>query len=267
LWRARQYVEDAVTQGATLINRANVHQVLIDRGKAIGVEYWHRRNMLVFERRRAYGRKIVLAAGELASPKVLRDSGVEGIGNRGFYCNPGYAIYGLVPGMAGKDNFVGSMGCAWDDGIELGDANVSRFLHRLLMLGKGKFKHMRSYPETIGIGVKVKDDLGGAFKSDGRLHKQFTRDDHAKLKKGEDEAIRILRAAGAKDIFNVGLSCAGRIGGLVRIQEHVDANLETPLRNLHVCDGSVIPDAMRGTPTLTLLGLARYLSKHLMTAL
>ena len=267
LWRARGYVEDALAQGATLVNRATVHKVLVDKAQAVGVEYRQRKHMVVSELRRAYASRIILAAGELASPKILHDSGLEGIGSRGFYCNPGYAIYGLVPGMKGRDNFVGSMGCEYDDDIELGDANICRFLHRLMMLAKGKFKHMRSYPETIGIGVKVKDGSGGVFKPDGRLHKEFTREDYAKLKKGEDEAMRILRKAGAKDIFNFGLSCAGRVGGLVSIRDHLDANLQTRLRNLHVCDGSVLPDEMRGTPTLTLLCLAKRLSKHLAASL
>lgn len=267
LWRARRYVEDAVAHGATLVNRATVHKVLIDKGQAIGVEYRYRKNLFAHELRRAYGKRIVLAAGELASPQILRDSGVEGVGRRGFYCNPGYALYGLVPGMKGRDNFVASMGCVVDESIELGDANISRFLHRLMMLGKGRFKHMLSYPETMGIGVKVKDTSGGEFRADGSLHKQFTPHEHTKLKKGEEEAIRILQKAGAKNIFNVGLCCAGRVGGLVAIQEHVDANLETQFRHLHVCDGSVMPDGMRGTPTLTLLSLAKYLSKHLATSL
>lgn len=267
LWRARSYVEEAVRDGATLISRANVHKVLVDKGQAIGVEYQVKKNMFKSEMRRVYAAKVILAAGELASPKILRDSGVKGIGKRGFYCNPGYAIYGLVPGMKGHNNFVGSMGCVFDDDIELGDANVSQYLHRLMMLSKFKVKHMTSYPETVGIGVKVKDSFGGTLGDDGRFHKDFTQADYAKLRRGEEEAGRILKNAGARDIFNFGISCAGRVGGLVQIQEHLDANLETEFRNLHVCDGSVIPEQMRGTPTVTLLSLSKYLAKHLSSTL
>jgi choline dehydrogenase-like flavoprotein len=263
LWRARRYVEDAVEQGASLVTRATVNRILVEGGKAIGVEYRVRKNMFASELRRAYGKKVVLAAGELATPWMLRDCGIDGIGSRGFYCNPGYAIYGLVPGMQGRDNFVGSMGCVYDEDIELGDANISRFLYRMMMPAKLKFRHAVSYPQAMAIGVKVKDGMGGGFRADGRLHKDLTESDYAKLKKGEDEALRILRKAGARHIFNFGLSCAGRIGGLVSIGEHVDARLETRIRNLHVCDGSIIPDAMRGTPTLTLLSLARHLAKQL----
>jgi choline dehydrogenase-like flavoprotein len=265
-WKARAYVEDAVKHGATLINRATVRKVIVSDNRAIGVEY-RLQKKFGSETRRVYGAKIVLAAGELESPKILRESGVPGIGSRGFFCNPGYALYGLVPGMNGKDGFVGSMGCVYEDGIELGDANVGRFLHRLMMLGAFKLRHLLSFPETIGIGVKVKDGLGGELKPDGSFHKEFTADDHARLRKGEAEARRILREAGATHVFNFGLAAAGRVGGAVAIQEHVDARLETQFRNLHVCDGSVIPESMRGTPTVTLLAMSKYLAKWLAAAL
>lgn len=266
LWRARSYLEEAVRQGATLISRADVHKVIVDKGQAIGVEYRIKKNRFKSEMRQVYGAKIILAAGELASPKLLRDSGVQGIGTRGFFCNPGYALYGRVPGLQGRDNFVGSMGCEAGEGIELGDANVSHYLHRLMMLSKFKLGYMRAYPETVGIGVKVKDSVGGRLGEDGRFHKDFTEDDYARLRRGEEEAGRILKNAGARDIFNFGISCAGRVGGLVAIGEHLDANLETAVRNLHVCDGSVIPEQMRGTPTLTLLSMSKYLANHLSSA-
>lgn len=266
LWKAKSYVDEAVRSGARLIERAEVRRVLIEGERAVGVEYAHRRFLRPAEVHQVRAGRIVLAAGELASPQILRDSGVPDIGAQGFYCNPGYALYGLVPGMQGRDNFVGNMGCTLEDGIELGDANVSRFMHRILMLSQFKLRHLFSYPETMGIGVKVKDGSGGGFNADGGFHKDFSSDDLAKLKKGEEAARQVLARAGATRVFNFGLSVAGRVGGFVRLGEHLDAQLQTRLRNLHVCDGSVIPDAMRGTPTLTLLSLSKYLARHLAAA-
>jgi hypothetical protein len=264
-WKAKSYVEEAVRcGGAKLVNRATVQRVLIDRNRAIGVEYKVRKGPFGAEIKRAFGTKIVLAAGELASPKILRDSGIKGLGHKGFFCNPGYALYGLVPGLNATDGFVGAMSSVCDDDIELGDANVPLVLHRPMMLGGLKFKHLFAFRDCVGIGVKVKDGLGGELKENGRFHKSFSSDDHRKLKKGKEEAIKVLKNAGAKHIVDFGLTAAGRVGGLVRIQEHVDAKLETQYRNLHVCDGSVIPDDMRGTPTVTLVSLAKYLSKQLL---
>lgn len=262
-WKARRYVDEAVAAGATLVTQATVVRVLADGGVANGVEYTVKRRGT----QRAHAAKIVLAAGELATPKILRDSGVAGIGDRGFYCNPGYAIYGLVPGLGvGTDGFVGSSYCSDGDGIELGDANIPRVLFRPMMLGGLKLRHLFSYPDCIGIGVKVKDGYGGTLRDDGRFHKTFTAADEAKLAKGKQNAIRVLENAGAKRIVDFGLTAAGRVGGLVRIGEHVDGGLETELRGLHVCDGSVIPDEIRSPPAMTLLCLGRYLGKRLAAA-
>lgn len=266
LWRAPAYIDEALAHGATLITGVEVGKVLTDGNSAVGVEYRKNRFMARPERHRVYGDRIILSAGEVASPKILHDSGVEGVGERGFFCNPGYAIYGVVPGMKGKNSFVGSMGGLLEDGIELGDANISRFLHGPMMLSKLKLRHMFSYPETLGMSVKVRDSLRGGYWVDGSLRKEFTEEEHEKLKKGREEALRIMKKAGARHVFDFGVQCAGRVGGLISIGEQIDTNLETRFRNLHVCDGSVIPDSMRDPPALTLLSLSRYLAKYLVSS-
>ena len=263
-WKARAFVDDAVRQGTVLVNRATVRQVLRDGNTAVGVEYQLKTGPFRSQVQRAFGAKVILAAGELATPKILRDSGVPGIGEKGFYCNPGYSVHGLVPGLQAATGYVGAMGCDYGEGIELGDANVPKSLHGPMMLSGLKLRHMASFPRAVAIGVKVKDTLGGEFTPDGRLRKGFGHEDRLKLEKGRQEAAKVLEQAGARHIVDFGITAAGRVGGLVRIQEHVDARLETSLRNLHVCDGSVIPDDFRGTPTLTLVGMARYLSRHLL---
>ena len=265
-WRARSFVEQAVSNGAHLVTGATVTKVLSENGVAVGVEYTHKTGMFSSKVLTAHGKKVVMAAGELATPKILRDSGIKNIGANGFYCDPGYALYGLVPGMNAEENFVGSMGMEFEEGIELGDANVSKLLHRLLMLSGFKLRHMFNYGATIGIGVKTHDEMGGTLDEQGRFHKTFTAKDQARLDKGEAEARKILEKAGATHIFNVGLTSAGHVGGLLQFGEHLDSQLQTPIANLHVCDGSVFDEQVRVTPTVTLVCLARYLSKQLAQA-
>ncbi|CAM4025337.1 GMC family oxidoreductase N-terminal domain-containing protein [Bordetella tumulicola] len=264
-WKARSLVESALDDGAVLTTRATVDRILVEDGIAVGVEYHEKNGLWRSRQRRAFGKKIVLAAGELATPGILRDSGLRDVGDRGFVCNPGYAIYGLVPDMQGISGFVGSMGCMDDDGIELGDANIPRPIHGPMMLGGLNFRHLFSFPKTLGIGVKVKDEFGGELTDDGRFRKQISVADQAKLDKGRRRAVEILKHAGARHIVDFGVTAAGRVGGMVRINEHIDSQLETPYRNLHVCDGSIIPEALRVPPTLTLVCLGKYLSRHLST--
>lgn len=264
-WKAKTYVEEAVANGATLLSRATVDRILVDDNRAIGVAYRTKKGLGGPNVQQAFATRIVLAAGELASPKILRDSGVKGVGDRGFFCTPGHALYGLIPGLQGADSFVSTMGCDGNDGIGLGDANMSAPLHRLVMLGGGKLRHLFAFPQSVGIGVKVSDGLGGSLREDGTFYKDFDQGVHDKLQKGKQQAIKILTQAGAKHVTDFGLAVAGRVGGLIRIGEHLDSSLETEYRNLHVCDGSVIPDDMKGPPTVTLVCLGKYLSKRLLS--
>jgi choline dehydrogenase-like flavoprotein len=264
-WNARTYVEEAVGHGATLVNRARVLKVIHDGDRATGVEYEVRKNKKEVEVRKAYGTKIVLAAGGAASPIILKDSGIKSVLNSGFYCHPGFGLFGQIPGMKAGDSFVASMGPVLEDNIGIGDGNFPRAFYRMFMLGSKRFIRAFRHASSIGAGVMIKEELGGGLREDGKFYKTFTVDDHAKLERGEEIARQILTHAGAKDIYKAPPG-ASHIGGSIRIKEHLDENLQTEYRNLHVCDGSVIPVNVKIAPSFTLVCLGKYLANRLWPA-
>ena len=115
---------------------------------------------------------------------------------------------------------------------------------------------------TARIMVKVKDELGGRLTERGGVRKTLRAADRAKLLHGYENAKRILRAAGATDIYKTWYFAA-HPGGTVKIGQLVDANLETTYRNLYVCDCSVIPEAWGLPPVLTVVALGKRLARHL----
>jgi hypothetical protein len=262
-WTARSYVAEAVENGAILMNGARALQVIVESGRAVGVEYEVGKSKNIVTRR-AYGSKIILAAGAAATPILLRKSGVRNVADKGFYCHPGVMLFGTISGLEKKNGFGGSWGLLVEDGIRVGDANFDRTLYRLVMLGQKKWIRALSYSRGIGLGVMVKDTLGGELQQDGRYQKQLTKEDLAKLAKGEEAARRIIAHAGGGNVLRSGVS-ASHVGGAIRIKEHVDARLETEYRNLHVCDGSVLPGEV-STPTLPLICLGKYLANQLAPA-
>lgn len=266
-WKARSWVEEAVQEGASLQIKAPADRVIVEGGKAIGVEFTVKKGPFGKERLRAYGEKIVVAAGAMATPHILRRSGLKQVASRGFYIEPGFAVYGLVPDLKAKQTFMGSVSGEYVDDVVMGDGNVHRFMYRLFMMTMLKFRHAFAHGQSLGVGVKVRDGLGGALTEDGRFHKEIAPEDRLKLKQGEAQAIRILKKAGARHIICTPLTGAGTLGGVVGIGEHVDRNLETEYRNLYVCDSSIIPEKVGLTPTLTLICLGKYLSKHLIASL
>jgi hypothetical protein len=261
-WNARTYVQQAVENGATLTTRAKVLKVLVEQGQAVGVEYQLHKGKGQVELRRAFAARTILAAGASSSPVILRDSGMKSIVNCGFHCSLTFALYGVVPGMKAGDTFAGTMGAEQADGIILGDANAARAPYRMFMFSNRKFALAFRHSKTMGIGVRIKEGTGGVLKEDGRYYKQLKREELQKLEAGENAARRILRHAGAKDITKTRLG-VGQLAGTIRIKEHLDENLQTEFRNLHVCDGAILPENLKVPPTLTLVCLGKFLANHL----
>jgi hypothetical protein len=171
-------------------------------------------------------------------------------------------VFGMAPGLKAGENFVGSMVAKLEDDIDLGDANFARVFYRMLMLGSRRFIRAFFHSKSIGVGVMVKEGLGGGLQEDGRYYKQLKKEDLRKLEKGAEMARQIIQNAGGKHIFKSPLG-ASHIGGVIRIKEHIDETLQTEYNNLHVCDGSVMPENAKVSPTLTLICLGKYLANRL----
>jgi hypothetical protein len=263
-WTARSYVQEAVANGATLINRARARRVLVEHGRAIGVEYELQKTKKKSEIHHAFGAKTILAAGGAASPLILRESGIRNVASRGFYCHPNFMVFGTIAGLKAREGFGGTMGAVVDGDIHVGDGNFARTFYRLIMLANGRWLRACRHSNSIGVGVMVTDGSGGGLREDGRYYKPLTEEDRRKLSKGEEVARQLIQHAGGTDIFRSSLSAA-HLGGAIRIQEHIDEHLETEYSNLHVCDGSVIPEHGYGvqTPTLALICLGKYLANRL----
>lgn len=260
-WKAKGYVEDAVAGGAKLINRATVTKILTDNNQAVGIEYKTGRSITS-----VFSKKIVLAAGVLETPKILSASGILNFENSGFYCNPGFLIFGNISDLRGKDNFVGCMSAEVEDGLVIGDANLSRTFYQIMMLVSLKFPRLFSFSKSIAIGGMIKDEIGGSISSDGKFYKELTIEEKNKLSKGESIAKQIMKNSGADNLFYCGPD-AGNVGGFMNIPQHIDTNLEASTRGLYVCDGSAIPRSVRVYPTLTLVCLGKYLARHLSSVL
>jgi len=115
----------------------------------------------------------------------------------------------------------------------------------------------------LSIMVKIKDDLGGRITNRGSCRKDLSTSDYRKLSDGFGHARKILKNAGVKHVSK-SMVFAAHPGGTVKIGDVVDSNLKTERDNLYVCDCSVIPEAWGLPPTLTVLGLGKRLSKHLL---
>jgi choline dehydrogenase-like flavoprotein len=256
-WTARVFVAEAVEHGAELLTGARVRRVVRSNGSVAGVEAsvsGHRRNFTA-------GR-VVLAAGGIGSAVILRASGIERAG-RDFFFDPLVVVQGEVEGLKGGREFPMATGVHLEDiGCVLTDLCWPRWFYQLFAAQVGRLDRLLAHRRTLPIMVKVQDELGGRLTDRGGVRKRLSAADRRRLQQGSEHARRILARAGARRIFST-WRMATHPGGTAKIGDVVDADLQTEIEGLYVCDCSVVPEAWGLPPTLTILALAKRLARHL----
>jgi choline dehydrogenase-like flavoprotein len=261
-WTARDLVDEAVRQGATLLSRARVTRVLLEAGRAAGVE------AIVDGTVRRFGAPhVVLAAGGIGSPRLLGASGLLAR-DAAFFSDPVVAVMGeiddleLRQGEAGGAEVPMAAGASFpEDGIALADLTLPRPMYQAFAAQVGRFDRLRAHGRTLSIMVKVRDEIGGRI-GPRWVDKTLAPADRARFRKGVGMARAILAAAGARRVFK-SWHFAAHPGGSLRIGEAVDSGLQTTTPGLFVCDASVIPEPWGLPPTLTLLCLGKRLGERL----
>lgn len=261
-WNSRSHVDEAINNGSTLVNGAKVIRVSNENGRATGVEVELYKGRKCVTKTQVKAPKVLLCAGALATPMILESSGVTNVGADGFYCDPGFLVMATVPGLKGGNEFAGAMGADATGDIALGDACGNRTMHKLFMLQNMKVRQYFAHSKTIGIGVLLRDKVSGTISNERGYQKKLTESELAKLGQGAESAIEILRNAGGVNMVR-GRTSASHVGGVLQINSQIDSSLQTQIDNLYVCDGSVIPAVKRGSPTLTLICLGKYLASRL----
>jgi choline dehydrogenase-like flavoprotein len=251
------YVEDACANGAVLLADAKVTRVLQQNRIASGVEFIHRG-----ARHQAFAKTIVLAAGGIGTPLILRQSGFRDVGSD-FFFDPLILAIGEVEDLKGGKEFPMAAGCTvHEDGYMITDLVLPEWLYWVFTAQVLRFDRLPAHSRSLPIMIKARDELGGHVTQRGGVRKRLTGTERKRLMSGYEKARKILRNAGARHIYRTWY-LAVHPGGTVKISHAVDANLKTGIDNLFVCDCSVIPETWGLPPSLTLIALGKRLGKHL----
>ncbi|HEX6558377.1 MAG TPA: GMC family oxidoreductase N-terminal domain-containing protein, partial [Longimicrobiales bacterium] len=261
-WSAAEFVDDAVAGGAALHTRTMVDRILISGGHAEGVEVRERG-----KRRRILANTVIVAAGGIGTPALLRASGLADAG-RSITMDATIMVYGAgeSKGIGGDPPMTWS---AADDqlGVLYSTLIDPWLMYPIIMTMKGP-----AYPftwhrwkRTYGVMIKLKDDISGGVDEHGTVSKGLTATDRERLGRAEETARAILLRAGCKadTIFSTPLR-GTHPSGSVRIGEQLDNNLQTSVRGLYVCDASVFPEALARPTVLTIIAFARRLAERLL---
>jgi choline dehydrogenase-like flavoprotein len=259
-WTARDFVDEACLHGAALRERARVTRVLVEDGRAVGVEA-----DICGERQVLRAGRVVLAAGGIGSPRLLRASNLLAR-PAAFFSDPVVALMGSVDDL-GTDEPGGAevpmaAGASWsEDGIALADLTLPQAMFQAFALQAGRVDRLLAHRRTLSIMVKIRDEIGGRI-GQRWVDKTLQPADREKFGKGIAIARSILERAGARRIF-ASHYFAAHPGGSLGIGDQVDSGLQTATSGLYVCDASVIPQPWGLPPTLTLLALGKRLGQQL----
>lgn len=265
-WTARVYGDEAVENGAHLKLHSAVNNVIVENGKAVGVE-----GRQFGKKTKYFGKSVVLCAG-VDNVHILRKAGVDEAG-QGMCCDWLQFVGGIIPGVSTHRNnspmSVGTTEHYDTEGLVITPVfpNWAMFAMVLTLMGIKHLPKFSNFWKYSGVMVKVQDEICGEIYKGMSFSKPVTKSDQMKLNKGVDIIKKIFLQAGAKENSIIALKPMGaHPSATCRIGEVVDKNLETSIGNLYCCDASVVPSSL-GTPVVwTVVSLGKRLAKHIDTS-
>ncbi|CAN5513097.1 GMC family oxidoreductase [soil metagenome] len=262
-WNAAEYVDEAVAGGCELWTRATADRVVVEGGGAAGVVGKVRGKPF-----RVEAETVVVAAGGIGSPVLLRRSGLDGAG-QGMTMDTTVMVYGHAP-FRGNGTEPPMTWSYPDDelGVLYSTLIDPWLMYPVIMAMKGPAYPLtwRRWGRTLGVMIKLKDEISGEVDARGRISKGLTANERERQQRAEVVAGDILRRAGCnpESIFTTPLR-GTHPSGTVRIGPMLSSDLETQITGLYVCDASVFPEALCRPTVLTIIALAKRLAAHLLT--
>ena len=256
-WTAREYIDQACRNGSTLLTGARVTHLTAENDQISSVQFTNGGSL-----HKVSAPLVVVSAGGIGTPLLLRDLGINHAGSD-FFFDPLVVVAGTLDDLDDGREFPMAAGFHdLDENYVLTDLIWPGWIRAIFTLRAGRLDRLTGHRKMISVMVKIKDELGGRLTKYGWANKRLTASDRNRLKRGSDVSRKILQNAGARNIYNTGIT-AVHPGGTARIGAVVDSNLRTRFNNLYVCDCSVIPESWGLPPMLTLIALGKRLAKHL----
>jgi len=255
-WDANDFIKEINETGnnTEILSNITVTKVLHNNKIVNGVEGIDSKG----ETKHYHSKIVVIAAGALNTPKILIDSDVTNEVCDGLFTDLFITVGGYLKDV--NLNTEIPMGVK----SEFGPYFISpHFSTQLIPLIDEKGFNPKA-GDIVGMMVKIADEANGKIYRDGRIEKELTSQDINLLKEGYDKSVELLKAIGVEPLSISSTPIRGaHPGGTAAIGKVVDKNLETRIKGLFIADASVIPQAPGRPPILTIVALAKRLSKNI----
>ena len=242
-WDVRELLD-----GINVVTNCRVSRIEIGDGKAKRVHATKGLQHLTFD-----ADVVIVAAGGYGTPDILRASGIEC--EPRLFVDPVLCVAApmekarqdhqlLMPFVSMREKYIISPYMDW----------LSFFFNR---------KWYKPMDGMVSLMIKLADVEQGDVHHN-KMQKKLTAMDRLRLQQGVDDCREVLLRMGAKkeDIF-LGTLNAGHPGGMLPLTEAEAETLHSPLLpdNLYVCDASLLPQSLGLPPILTIMALAKRITK------
>lgn len=258
-WDSTVYIYGAQKNGAELITDFEIKRVLHDQKRVNAVEGVLNGNKKIIK-----ADKVILSAGAVNTPIILRNSGItKGVGED-LFCD----LFITVGAFLKDSNFNQEipMGIKSEFGPYFISPHYSTYLPPLIerkYKDQGKTVNV-SPKDVVGFMIKIADESNGYIDEKGQIFKDITTKDLKLFEDGIKKASDILIEIGADpDSIVISPVRGAHPGGSAAMGRVVDESLQTEIEGLYIADASVIPRAPGRPPILTIVGLAKKLAKQL----
>jgi ferredoxin len=251
-WDSRQFLGDIESSGGRIITDMPVKRVVIENGRAVGVEAGKGRSLSIVK-----GDVIVLAAGGIGTAQILEASDIPTEDNL-------WVDYVLtLGGVMENANQIREQPMTWY--IQRNRYILSPYMD---LLSHFYYRLWRPVPisDRVGLMMKFADTPGGKVLADGTVLKEVIEEDKLLMESGIEESREIMEKAGVSGPFVEGLLNAGHLGGTVPLRkDDIDSMRPGYLpEGLWISDLSLVPSS-QGFPTmLTTAAISLKVSRKIM---
>ena len=273
-WTSRDFIDDAVNNGAKLLLNTKVTRVMHKNGNVVGINAIHDGKELNIK-----GLKVILSAGALGTPMILQQTGLSDAG-KGIALDVFQTTYGYTKDVGMQNEHI--MAVYVDQFIEEKELFSAPYMYHPYFLVRdikgytpsriGITEQLKMFYKSrgidakrlIGMMTKIRDEITGEVRPDGTIKKTLTDKDHAKLDEAHEINKEILIAAGAnprtilRGVYEAGHPCCTAPIGKI-----VNANQETQIKGLFISDASIFPSPLGMPPTLTIVALSKKLAQFI----
>ncbi|ATW23568.1 GMC family oxidoreductase N-terminal domain-containing protein [Candidatus Formimonas warabiya] len=250
-WDSRQFLKAAFDKGAKLVTKCKVLKVIIENGSVKGVQAQKGSNVIFYP-----AELVILAAGGFSTPVILQNSDIECESR--LFVDPVLCVAAKQKGSLQNKEF--SMPFA----VQREHYILSPYFDYLSFFFNKSWRYPA--PDTLTLMIKLADSSTGSVDHKS-IKKTLTGIDKERLQEGVELCKEILSRYGIrKDCFFLGTINAGHPGGMLPLTREEAKTLHNSRLpgNLYVADATLFPKSLGNPPILTIMALAKKISKIIM---